>query len=415
MSQLAVGMSKQNISPDKAPLLKPTGMGRKVDTIGVLDDIFAEALCIVTNDDIGILVTAETRYFPHPWIKRIRETVSNSIGIPEQHILFSSTHNHCSSPVAKDDSDEAKAAEQAANEKIINGIIKACEEAYATRRPAEIAVTTTELNELVGQNRRIRINNGTALNCWGAGSIQPFGHKFAQIADEDSKHIDILLVREVGKEDPFGIFTSYATHPHMYELPYFSGEFVGAAKRAIEARLPGICTMHANHTGGDLDIHSIHPMPDEHEAQVKWFQESVALMGQRFANAVVPALHALEYKRPEKLCFSYQSTEHEESKAPQPRFILNHMALDDIGFVSIPGELFHCFGREIHERNPLDHVFLMGYNGSGGMYTPPMEIFEQGAYEVMRGPDYQVPHHGTRTTGEEMTANILKTLQELSA
>lgn len=413
MSDLQIGISKQCISPERPELLVPTGMGRRHPTLGVLDDLFTEAMAISVAGELAFLVTSEIRYYPHTWVQRIRDAVAAQTGCDPQRILFSSTHNHCSSPAPIDDSDEAQVACEAANEKIINAVIASCVEALRSKRPAEIACTSTALEETIGQNRRIRMDNGSCMNCWGAGAVHLFGRTFAGAAGPDSRRIDILCVREPGETEPFAIFTSYATHPHMYELPAFSGEFAGAAKRALEEQLPGICTMHANHAGGDQDIHCTHPMPDGHEQQLQWFKDSVQLLGQRFANAVLPALNDLHWQRPSTLRHAYVSSEDQPTDAKAPTYILNHLKLGDLAFVSMPGELFHNVALEMFERSPVQHLMLMGYNGSGGMYTPLAQGFEQGSYEVMRGPRHQIAWHGRRFDAESWRDTIVETLELL--
>ena len=79
MSALEIGVAKHCISPPKPELLKPTGMGRQRPTGGVLDDLFAEALVINVDGESAFLCTVDIRYFPHPWVVRIREAVAEKI------------------------------------------------------------------------------------------------------------------------------------------------------------------------------------------------------------------------------------------------------------------------------------------------------------------------------------------------
>ena len=152
------------------------------------------------------------------------------------------------------------------------------------------------------------LSNGTCVNCSGAGPMIPFGHKAVAPAGPNSARVDILAVREVGQEAPFAILTSYATHPHLYELPYFSGEFPGALKRRMEAACPGAVALHANSTGGDNDLHGVHPMPDYEPQQVRWFRESAERLGDRFIRSVLPAIPKEGFQRPAELRSEYYSS-----------------------------------------------------------------------------------------------------------
>ncbi len=413
MNELSIGIGKRCITPPKPELLRPTGMGRLRDTEGVNDDLYTEAMAISAGGESAFLCTLEVRYLPYSWVVDMRRKVARETGCHPERILFSSTHTHSSHPAPADDSGEAKAAAEECHRLYIDETVQACVDARNHMRPAEVAAGSTELKETIGQNRRMKFNNGTCLNCWGAGSIVPFGRKIAHPPGPHSTTIDVMCIREKASTEPFAVFTSYAAHPHMYEIPRFSGEFAGAAKRAIEKRIPGVTAMHANHTGGDIDIHCVHPMPDEHGAQLAWFAESIELLGNRFADAVVPLAEKLEYTRPGKIRHAYLSNENEKKLSIQPGYILNHLLLGDIAFVSIPGELFHCFGKQMHRENPYKHLFLMGYNGSGGMYAPLPRNFEEGSYEVKGGPHRKASTR-ERTSGPDVARLVRDTLMEMS-
>jgi len=381
----------------------------------VLDPLYFEALAISVGGETAFLLSGDVIDYPYPWILRIRESVAAATGCDPRRLLFSCNHNHCSSPVPTDASPEARKAWEEANEHMINGAIQACMEAFANRRPAEIAFCTLNLPEPITQNRRIRLSSGTCLNCWGAGAFQPFGQKLVEPAGDDNTRVDALCFREVGATAPFGIFISYASHQHLYELPYFSGEFVGGAKRAIEKRIPGATAMQSTQACGDLDIHCIHPMPDEHEAQVQWFRDSQHRLGERFADAVVPEIAKAVYSRPTQMRHAYVSTEEEPTDAQKPSYILNHLCVGDIAMVSFPGEVMFEFGQWLYQQSPFPRLFPLAYNGSGGvgMYLPAEHHYEEGSYEVMRGPDYWRPEFARRRPTEEIFERMVQTLREL--
>ncbi len=398
-TELHIGVATGDLTPPDPALLKPTGMDRLVPTRGVLDDLRAEAMAIAAGGELAFVVTSDLRYLPPEWAVEIRQTVAERTGCDPLRVLLSSVHNHCSSPIAADDTPEAKAAEDRANRKIIDAMINACVDAAAAMAPAEIAAATTELSEPIGENRRVRLDNGTCVNCWGSGPVIAPGRRPVGPAGPDSTRVDILAARRLGDPAPMAVFTSYATHPHLYQLPYFSGEFPGAAKRAIERRVGGAVSLYANHTGGDLDLHCVHPMPDGEDAQVAWFRRSADLLGERFADAAVPAIPTTGFSRPSRMrCECYQAD----------RVIINVLALGDTAFVSIPGELFHSFGLRMLDAGPFAHTLMMAYNGSSPGYAPPAIGYEQGSYEVMRGPGAVMNIRGiTRATANETTGDVI--------
>jgi hypothetical protein len=354
-------------------------------------------------------------------VEMIARRVAARTGCEATRVLLSAVHNHCSSPEAADKSPRAKAALRKANQKIIDGFVEACAKAKANLRPAELAAATATLTEPVGQNRRLLLSNGTCVNCWGAGPVIPFGHRAVGPAGPDSTRVDILAAREVGASAPFAILTCYPSHPHLYELPYFSGEFPGAVKRRIEAAFPGAVALHTSSTGGDIDLHCVHPMTDHEPQQVRWFRQSAAILSDRFARAVLPAIPTAGYQRPSQLRHDYYTSKPQETPGSRRLTILNCVALGDFAFVSMPGEMFLSFGLEVLGRSPFAHTMLLGYNGSREGYAPAPLGFEQGSYEVMRGPAPEAdppdaPLNSIRArpwTAQRITTRLLAMLQGL--
>ena len=399
-NEFQVGVAWRDISPPQPQLLRPTGMGRLQPTRAVLDPVRAEAMAIRAGGELAFLMTSDLRVIWYEWMQEIAAAVSRKTGCDPRKLLFSSVHNHSSSPAPENDSPEAKAALAEADRKIIDGLIGACLEAADKLAPAEIAAFTAQLTEPVGQNRRSRFSNGACANCWASGPVIPQGKKYVGPAGPDSTKADVLCARRVGEGTPFAVFTSYASHPHLSRMPYFSGEFPGAAKRQIEAAIPGAVAMQTTHAGGDIDLHCVHPVPDGDAEEVQWFQRSAELLGGRLARAILPAIPTAGYSRPRTMRHGYYASEPIpfEHSHPGPRILVNALAMDDVAVASIPCELFLELGLRIQAGSPFAHTILMSYDGSAGEYMAAPLAFEQGSYEV---------GHGVRLSAKE--ENVLKT------
>ncbi|MBN2583630.1 MAG: hypothetical protein JXL80_11220 [Planctomycetes bacterium] len=387
-AELRIGAARREISPDEPQLMKPTGMERLEPTRGVLDALYVEALAMETGGEPALLLTSDLRIVPNEWAQEVRREVGRRCGCDEQRVILSAVHNHCSSPEPADESPEAQAATERANRKIIDAMIAACVEAFENRRPAEIAYAETVLREPIGLNRRVRLSNGTCVNCWHAGGVCPPGLKYVGPGGPDSKDIQVLAVREVGARRPFAVMTSYATHPHLTAIPYFSGEFPGEAKREVARRLGGDpVILYANHCGGDNDLHVVQPEPDHPtEKVVQWFQASQRKLAGRFADAVVPAVEAAGgWTRPTDLRHAYWSCGEDDPTGKTRMIVVAALALGDVAFASIPGELFLELGQRLKAESPFAKLLAVGYNAMTGSYLPLPVHFEQGSYEVMRG------------------------------
>jgi hypothetical protein len=428
---LKIGVARRDITPENPHLLTQTGMGRLEQTIGVLDELFAEALAIETGGEAALIVTADLLSIDRNTVFRVQDEVGRRLGIDGHRVLLSSTHDHSSSPMTWKDAprEEAQAALLAAREKIIAGMVGACVDAWENRRPAEIAFTEAELKAPMGENRRIRLATGACVQSWGSGAVPPPGEKFAGPAGPDSTNIRILAIREVGKAKPFALLTSYPSHIHLANLPYFSGETAGAVKRELQRRLGNkLIALYANGHGGNIDIHCIHPqalgpLPE----LVAWFQQSQKILAKRFADAVVPAVNKLRrYTRPRHLTHRYWTTGDEVARQ-NPKFphaIVNSLALGDIALISVPGEVFIEYHFRLVKKSPIRKFMLLSFNGTDGGYIAHPLGFEMGGYETMRGP--VLPGDGepavrpgiyawraTAQAGEELESIVLEEMRGL--
>ncbi|NLX59842.1 MAG: hypothetical protein GXY74_12225 [Phycisphaerae bacterium] len=389
-AELRIGAARRDITPDEPHLLKPTGMGRLEPTRGVLDRLCVEAMAIDAGDGPAFILTSDLRIVLPEWAREVRGELAARCGCDAHRVILSAVHNHCSSPEPTDSSPEAAAATDRANRKIVRAMIDACVEAFETRRPAEIAYAETRLREPIGLNRRVRLSNGTCVNCWHAGGICPPGLKYVGPGGPHSTDIQLLVVREVGAAKPFAVMTSYATHPHLTGVPYFSGEFPGEAKREVARRLGGDpVVLYANHCGGDNDLHVMQPEPDHPtEKVVEWFQASQRTLAARFADAVVPAvLAADDWSRPTRLRHAYWSRGEDDATGRKRAVVVSALALGDVAIASIPGELFIELGLRLKAESPFPKLLTVGYNPVTWHYQPLPIHFEQGSYEVMRGVD----------------------------
>jgi hypothetical protein len=336
---------------------------------------------IATSDTIGHRLRSEFD---------TRKTVSERVKCDEQHVLILSRHNHSSIGVPNDrENEEAVAAAQAYRQKVREGTVEACVKAAANLRPAEIAAGTAMLEEKIGEIRRMQFGSGGCTQAWNTGPVSVPGEKFVGPPGPPSDRIDFLCAREPGGERPFALLTSYAAHVHLAGVPYFNGEVPGGVKQAIQRRIPGITVLYANSTAGDLDMHCTHPMPPGgQKAEMEWFRRSLRVLGDRFADAVVPAIPRGGYVRPTELKHCQFLSERKNENDRRTRvYMINAIALGGTALVSIPGEMFNELGRQMHAQSYFEHLLLLGYNGGGGLgYIGTPISYEQGGYEVGRGP-----------------------------
>ncbi|MEX0887142.1 MAG: hypothetical protein WD009_11965 [Phycisphaeraceae bacterium] len=390
--EFRAGASSVDISPRHPQLLRVRGLNHSWPTADILEghELMADAVAVEVGGRRAVFATYDAMSHRAQRERSIREAVADQTGVEPMCVFAGARHNHSSGADPSDEDDPAcvEAVETYA-QRVVDGVTTACVQAIEALRPAEMTAGTAALNEPVGLNRRARFSYGGVMPRWGAGAIGLPGEKFAPTAGPDSTRIDFLAVRELGQDDPFAMLTAYATHIHLAAIPYFNSELVGGVKHALRDHFPGLVVSYANSTGGDLDIHGVHPMPaDGLEARMTWYTDSCRLLGQRFADAVVATMSGARYSRPPGL---HQAAVTSESRSGESRprgYLINAASFGGLGIVTIPGEVFIEYIDRIRNESPFPHTLVVGFNGSAAPrgYTGTPLGYEQGGYETGAGP-----------------------------
>jgi HEAT repeat protein len=401
---LRVGVGACDISPAKPELLTPVGLTHAEPTRGVLDPLEVRALAFQAGGKTTLLVTGDQLFVDQSMEGAIAQAVAKQLGCEPPRVLVTCTHNHSSSaaPGAKSGAAGQKAAGEA-DRKVTDGFVQASVSACKNLRPAEIAAATVWLKEPVGEDRRMILANGGCMSNWGSALTVP-GEKFWGTGPP-SRRVDLLSIREPGQSKPFAILTSYATHPHLSGIPYFSGEFAGAARGAIEARVPGVKVVYTNSTAGDISLAEalVPPLQGLSSPEaLQRFRDTATALGTRFAKAVVAAIPTEGYFRPESLLHGSGKLDYGSDGTGK----VNVLLFDHIALAVIPGEMFGEYGDLMHARSPLRHLLLVGYSGDTAGYVVPPLGWEQGGYEPHR-----YPAHPER--GREISEKVIEVVDQL--
>ena len=91
-----VGASRVIVTPPVGVELAGYGFG---PSVGILDELEAQALWLQQGDETAVIVTVDMLMFGAEFVDRVRERAMAELGVPGDHVLLSASHSH-SSPTA---------------------------------------------------------------------------------------------------------------------------------------------------------------------------------------------------------------------------------------------------------------------------------------------------------------------------
>jgi hypothetical protein len=416
---LRLGTGSAVISPKNWEEISMGGMRRLLPTRGVLEDLVAMVFVLQVKLETVVVCEIDQLF--------IRGEVAANIGeqlkrrLPHAHLILCATHVHSSEAIPfEKDSPEAERNCAAAREKIYQGFSQALDEALGDLREVEVGSTRIPVPMQLGLNRRGKLSNGTCIAAWDSGAMIPPGQKLVGKSSEDAKWIDLLAFREPGQAEPCALLSSYPSHVHFYEIPYFTDEAAGAARRAMKKRHPRLRLMYTLGCSGNIALGFAHPIPkDDEESRIAWFKDKSNAFGEAFARILHDSLGGLKYAPVEAMrytSFRERGTERDQD------LLVETLRLGPHAIVVMPGEMFIEFDADLRRGQPAASLLVMTYNRSFLGYIAPRLGFEEGSYETMRGPAKEVGYFSPNervksdmTTGDAIIARAREQLAALFA
>ncbi|MGA0559656.1 neutral/alkaline non-lysosomal ceramidase N-terminal domain-containing protein [Larkinella sp. VNQ87] len=234
------GVAKVNITPQQ-PIWQAGYASRTHPSDGKLHDLWAKALAL--EDEKGqraVLVSSDLLGFPKAMSDRIRQKLSQTLGLTNAQVLLNSSHTH-SGPVLEDalhDIYPLGAPEQA----VINAYSQALEKQII--QLVTDAFRKLEPAELYSQNGVTRFQVNRRNNKEGALREQ------AELRGPNDYAVPVIKVVDANgklKAIAFG----YACHPTVLDLYQLSGDYAGFAQIELENSHPGTTALFFQGAAGD--------------------------------------------------------------------------------------------------------------------------------------------------------------------
>lgn len=262
------GFARVDVTPPLGTEL--TGYFKKRISDGILDPIFLNALAIRSDEDTALIITGDFMYSIEKALTHYRWLITEKTGVPMDHILIQSIHQHTSTSAGIGGPTDAQYRD-VLDRKFCDVAVMAIDDL----KEASISIAQKETAEPISFVRRFRMTDGST-------KTNP-NRKHRELIDHPIGEADntVRLVKFERKEGKDIALVNFQTHPDVIGGNKFSADWPGFTRRFIEEALPVHCIL-VNGCEGDTNHHNI-DIPSEQNTGYEYSQ----YMGRVLTDTVV--------------------------------------------------------------------------------------------------------------------------------
>ena len=407
------GFGMADITPLESVPLDSYGDSSNRMSDGIKDYLEARALAV--TDEQGeslVFVVGDMSWCPNGLGQTIRQTLSQRLGIPENHVILSGTHTHAG--VDYDNQEKPSAARYCTL--YVEGMVAAAENAMADRKPAQAYVASAQTERMNFVRRYVMDDGSVSTDNGGGTGTTLVGHE----TDADGELQLLKFVREGGKDILIGQFQ---THPALEgKTTNASPQLAGNFRKAIENAFDAHC-IYWNGAAGNINPSS--RIPDEVRTRdpQEWGQIMCGYVRQVY-DTMTPVstgpIRVAEYTFKAKVnhaqdhlahiasqVWTVWSQTYDEAAAMalaegQPinsvyhanrimgnaqmgetfDIYLHSWSFGDVAGIVLPYEMFDTNGMTVKTESPFAKTFIVGYSWPATCsYIPSALGFQNGGYE----------------------------------
>ena len=365
-ASLHVGLSKVEITPPVGG--GTTGYSSAQPTDGVHDPVEARVVVFKSAETMVGLVVWDLCVFNSPWLHEQRE------GLGLDVLLLANTHTHAGPNLREDTFPSPDAPWRRTVEE---RTLAAIREAQSNLFEATVLAGVGEIP--LGYNRLVRQAGGYAITHFENPHRVPFGPIDAEVG--------VLRINDrVGNVRC--VLVNTACHPVVLgpRNRKISADFPGVMRKRVEAKFgEGVMALFVQGGAGDINPLIMARAADDRSGDF----DRVQTVGELLADEVLAVLERLDGRpgqgrslRSASSSFSVgHRFEAEESIEVGTASVLIN---DEIGIVTLPGEPFHKFQRDLRELAEVPFTFFFGYTCNEGYrwprYLPDLKSAAYGGY-----------------------------------
>ncbi len=404
---IPLGVAKMDVTPGY-PVRLPGYAGRKTESEGVLQKLWAKALAIGGDEGDGpaVMLTMDNCGVPENVTAEVAARLKAKAGIPRERVVICSSHTHTApwldgflplhyvEPIPPDHQDRIRRYTRQATDKLVQVALQA----IAARSPGRLAWAKGHVG--FAANRRV-LKEGK----WAGFGVNPDG--------PIDHSMPMLRVTDANGE-LLAVVANYACHCTTMSGNSIHGDWAGCAQQYIEEDQPGAIAMISIGCGADTN-----PEPrsstEATERHGRAFADEVKrlLAGSFEPLEQVPMAHLQWIELP----FDTPPTQEEFEKrlaagqAPNAssnakrygfhaQRMLEHIRRDgrlpatfrypvttwafgnDLAMVFLPGEVVLDYVLRLKRELDADRLWVTAYANDVPCYIPSRRILDEGGYET---------------------------------
>lgn len=377
---------------------------------GVLNDLHARALVLDDGATEAALIVLDLCWIADDVASRMREEIARATGIPGGRTILSATHTH-SGPVTE------KLAWYEPDASYLDVLVRRTADAVALARqrkqPARLLAGRGREASL-SFNRRYWMRDGTLR------TNPPFqSPDIVRPAGPIDPEVGVLRADDAETGRPIALLVNVPLHVAVVGGTAISADYPGVLADYFHRQLgPGVVTLFAIGCCGDVNHWDVRlPGPQNSQAMAERIGTvlagEVAKVNARLepvADGAALRCASREVDLPLRVPSAEElawATERRDATmrqmdaegleavrahrvlrarrhgAPTKRVLVRVLAIGEVAYVSLPGEIFVELGMAIKEASPFPHTLVGELNGTAKDYVPTRKAYGEGGYEVV--------------------------------
>lgn len=350
--QLLVGFGRVDLSPSTSDNVDLVGYGGNgtppTKMTGVLDKIYGTCIAVTDKDgSTALIYTLDTLYTTKAEVDEVRQIIKAKTGISGENVVISSTHTHAA-PRYNHIRDYA------------NKMAQAAVDAIADQAPSQILTGDTMVK---GMNfvRHYVTKDGTVVGNNFSNAVSGVNPRVKHTTEADGQMQLIRFVRQGEKKDI--VIVNWQAHPKVSSTAETE---VGLAQRSmLSADFPGWCRIHveketdvhfAYFTGAAGNLNAISDLPEEKSG----YSVMVNEFGAQLGDYVLDAMDSLTEVKADKVSIKQEMFDVVPLVASEAtQMELTAIRFGDVGFASVPFEMFDTNGMEIKAASDCKTTFVI--------------------------------------------------------